>query len=118
MIEAWDRGIEKISEACEETGAARFEIEYEPNGLWMIFHFSGSEKDDKTTVENDGKTRVKTTDAILDGIKKNPNISLADIAEQLGKAVSTVERAATKLQKEGKIIYKGPKRGGHWESLN
>jgi ATP-dependent DNA helicase RecG len=57
MIEAWGRGIEKISEACLESGTARFEIEYEPNGLWMIFHFSDSEVDTKTTVE----TTVKTT---------------------------------------------------------
>ncbi len=113
MIEAWGRGIEKISQACLESGSSRFEIRYEPNGLWLVFYFSGGQGSDKTTVE----TTVETADAIIRFIAEKPDITLAEIAAHIGKSVRAVERAAAKLKKEGKITFKGPKKGGRWEIL-
>ncbi|HPY15917.1 MAG TPA: winged helix-turn-helix transcriptional regulator, partial [bacterium] len=68
----------------------------------------------ETTVE----TTVKTGDMIVEKIKENPSLSLAEIAEMINKSLRAVERASLKLVKEGKIKHVGPKKGGHWEVTN
>ena len=67
----------------------------------------------KTPVETPVKTPVK----ILDYLRKNPNDTLADVASAIGKSLSAVERASSKLVKEGKLRFVGPAKGGHWEVL-
>jgi len=60
---------------------------------------------------------VKTPVKILDYLRKNPNDTLADVASAIGKSLSAVERASSKLVKEGKLRFVGPAKGGHWEVL-
>ena len=61
------------------------------------------------------KTRVQTPDKILKLLADDSTLSLADVAESLSIATSTVERAVAKLKKEGKLVYIGPKKNGHWQ---
>lgn len=72
---------------------------------------------DKTRAKTLVQTRVKTPRQILDLLRQHPEISLVEVAQSLGRAVSTVERAVAKLQADGKLRYCGPKKGGHWEVL-
>jgi ATP-dependent DNA helicase RecG len=50
-------------------------------------------------------------------LKKNPEITLADVAKTIEKSVRAVERTCSKLTKEGKLRYVGPQKGGHWEVI-
>ena len=50
-------------------------------------------------------------------LQENPNLTLAEVATQIGKSVSAVERASAKLVKEGRLKYHGPAKGGHWEVI-
>ncbi len=61
------------------------------------------------------KMRVKTSEAILNLLKNNPSLSLAEVAAHLGKATSTIERAVVKLQQEGLLVHEGAKKGGSWK---
>ena len=63
------------------------------------------------------KISLKTPVKILDYLRKNPNDTLADVASSIGKSLSAVERASSKLVKEGKLRFVGPAKGGHWEVL-
>jgi len=63
------------------------------------------------------KSSLKTPVKILDYLRKNPNDTLADVASAIGKSLSAVERASSKLVKEGKLRFVGPTKGGHWEVL-
>jgi predicted HTH transcriptional regulator len=63
------------------------------------------------------KTPVKTPEAILMLLRKNPKLTLTEVAERLGKSTSAVERAAAKLREQGRLRYQGPKKGGYWEVL-
>ena len=105
-IDSWGRGVEKIRAACKEalllppkfierSGGVLVELRREPV-----------------------KTPVKTPEAILTLLNEQPDLTLADIAKQIGKSVSAVERAAKKLGDQGKLKYVGPQKGGHWEVLN
>lgn len=70
-------------------------------------------------VEKQVKTRVeprpRTPDQILAVLREQPELTLAEVAEAIGRALSTVERAAARLQAEGRLQHVGPKKGGRWE---
>ena len=78
---------------------------------------AASKADAKTRAELRAKTRVKTPEQIQDLLRENPRMTLAEVAAALGRAVSTIERAAARLQADGKLRYQGPKKGGRWEVL-
>jgi len=44
-------------------------------------------------------------------------MTLAEVGEEIGKTPRTVERAAAKLVREGKLRYVGSRKGGSWETL-
>ncbi len=54
----------------------------------------------KTRVETQVKTRVKTPEQLLALLAEQPALTLAEAARHLGKATSTIERAAARLRKE------------------
>lgn len=54
---------------------------------------------------------------ILNEIKKNPVITQAELAEQIGKSVRTVKREMTQLKEKGYICRLNGKRDGKWEVL-
>lgn len=65
----------------------------------------------KTLVE----MQVKTPDQILQMLDENPEMNLAEVASKIGRSLSAVERASSKLVKAGRLRFVGPKKGGHWE---
>lgn len=145
-IEAWGRGIERIVAACEEAGTHRPRFRFDA-GLWAEFPFSkaylalihgrprpvgaaskagatseaspevGGEAPVKTPAKSPVETRVKTPAKILELLAARPEMTLAEVADAIGKSVSAVERASAKLVKEGKLRFVGPRKGGHWEVL-
>src|SRR3546814_17057819 len=75
----------------------------------------------ETRVETQVKTRVgpgqRTPDQILTLLRGQPELTLAEVADFIGRALSTVARAAARLQSEGRIRQVGPKKGGRWGGL-
>ena len=61
------------------------------------------------------KTSVKTPVKILQLLQSHPEMTLAQVAANISKSLSAVERASSKLVKEGRLKYVGPQKGGHWE---
>jgi ATP-dependent DNA helicase RecG len=145
-IEAWGRGIERIIDACRDVGAPEPRIEFDARDVWVTFPFpseylaivpavgeardggrpeSRPESDGKTPVETSVKTSVetsvkasvKTSVEILKLLQGNPDLTLAQVAQSLGRSVRAVELASSKLVKSGRLKYVGPQKGGHWEVL-
>ena len=119
MIEAWGRGIERMLEACRSAEVPKPSLHCEQSGLWVEFGFPKTREKTrvKTRVETRVKTKVKTPVKIIEYLRENPNDTLADTASAIGKSLSAVERASSKLVKEGKLRFVGPRKGGHWEVL-
>jgi ATP-dependent DNA helicase RecG len=137
-IEAWGRGIERIIDACREAGAPEPRIEFDARDVWVTFPFpseylaivpptsevrdggrpeSRPESDGKTPVETSVKASVKTSVEILKLLQGNPDLTLAQVAQSLGRSVRAIELASSKLVKSGRLKYVGPQKGGHWEVL-
>ena len=72
---------------------------------------------EKTLVKTREKTRVKTDTAILRLLRERPELSMAELAESLGRVPSTVERAIRKLRESGHLQRIGPDKGGHWQVI-
>ncbi|MDY0261904.1 ATP-binding protein [Syntrophotalea acetylenica] len=110
-IDSWGRGIEKITDACKAAGLPEPTIEENSGGVAVELMKTNLETRVKTPVE----TRVKTPEAILEALKEDGRLTLAEVADRIGKSVSAVERAAKKLRDQGKLKYVGPQKGGRWE---
>jgi ATP-dependent DNA helicase RecG len=50
-------------------------------------------------------------------LREQPELSFRQIAAQLGKSDSAVERAIRKLRESGQLERVGPDKGGHWRVL-
>ncbi len=72
---------------------------------------------EKTRVQTRVKMRVQTPELILALLREHPQMSLADVAQQIEKSVSTVERAVAKLKTQGRIAFIGPKKDGYWQVI-
>jgi len=71
----------------------------------------------KASVETLVETSVKTSVKILRLLEEDPSMTLAQIATRIERSLRGVELASSKLIKEGRLRYVGPKKGGHWEVL-
>ena len=72
---------------------------------------------EKMRVETQVQMRVKTPDVILQQLSANPHMTLAEVAKQIGKSVTTVERTVAKLKLQGRLAFIGPKKGGRWQVI-
>lgn len=73
--------------------------------------------DADTSAETSAKTSVKTPVAVLELLRQNPEMTLAEVAAAIGRSVRAVEMASAKLVKAGKLRHVGPQKGGHWEVM-
>ncbi len=124
MIESWGRGIERMMETCRQAGVAEPALRYEHSGLWVTFDYdaysstgSVASQIKETPVETPVETPGKTPEKILAILAENPQMTLAALASFIGKSTRAIERAATRLVKEGRLRFVGPRKGGHWEVL-
>lgn len=127
-IESWGRGIEKINRECREHGSEPPVYDFGMAGLMLTFHANpahvqaaATQADggtvQETPVQTPVQTPVKTPERILDVLKVQPDLTLAQVAKAIGKSLSAVERAAARLVTHGRLRYVGPRKGGHWEVL-
>jgi len=61
------------------------------------------------------KTSEKTSEKILQLISKNPDTTIAEIANFLNLTTRAVEKQIKKLQENNRLKRIGPAKGGHWE---
>lgn len=78
---------------------------------------SGEETSREPSVKSSVKPSVKTSGLILDIIRRQPEITIPEMAESLGKSTRAIELQLAKLKKSGKVQRIGPAKGGHWEII-
>jgi len=61
------------------------------------------------------KTPEKTPEKILALLVLNPKLTISELAQQINRSNSAIERAIRKLQKFGRLKRIGPDKGGHWQ---
>lgn len=76
-----------------------------------------SEASVEMTAEMSVETSPRTPERVLALLRRQPELTLAEVARGLGCSARTVERAAAKLQEEGRLRHVGANKGGRWEVL-
>jgi ATP-dependent DNA helicase RecG len=78
----------------------------------VVFEITTQETTPKTTPI----TTPKTTSIILQMIKENPKVSIADLIEAIGDiTIDGVKYHFRELKKQGKIERIGSSRSGYWK---
>jgi ATP-dependent DNA helicase RecG len=123
-VESWGRGIEKIDRECRAHGMAPPAYDSSMSGLMLTFkanpaHLAAALGHESVTapVETPVETRAETPTRILAALAGNPGMTLAQVANVIGKSSSAVERATAKLVSQGRLRFVGPRKGGRWEVL-
>ncbi|MDQ8206859.1 hypothetical protein QEH52_05025 [Coraliomargarita sp. SDUM461003] len=75
------------------------------------------ETSERVKVENEVESKVETPVQILRLLEENPKFTLRQVAVEIEKSISLVEKTTAKLVKEGKLRHVGPKKNGKWEVL-
>lgn len=119
-IETWGRGTLKIARLMEEAGLQAPTIEVKAGFVTVCFALPAGavqKTPGETPGETPGKTLGKTPDLILSRLAEAPDASIPELAQQLGKSESAIERAIRKLRADGRLVRIGPAKGGHWQVL-
>ena len=69
---------------------------------------------EKTLQETLQETLQKTPDRIVDLLMQDGRLSIKELARQIGKSPSAVQRVLNKLQETQVVERIGPHKGGHW----
>ena len=107
-IERMGTGTRDMIRRCTEAGLPEPEFAVSDGFQTIIRRVRGGE-------EPSGKTSGKTSGLILDMIRRQPEITIPEMAEALGKSTRAIEMQLAKLRKSGKVQRVGPAKGGHWE---
>ena len=110
QIEAWGRGIEKITNACKEWGKPEPFYHVRPNEVMIGFN-TGSQFGEKFG-EKFGENR--NTEKILELMRQNPGISAKAIASEINLTQRGVEKCISTLKATGLVERIGPAKGGRW----
>jgi len=126
-IERMGTGTGDMIRLCREAGLA--EPEYSIRGGFVTTIWRETKKtsggNDKTEGKTTGKTEGKTTGkrlsktarAIVDLMRKQPEITIPELAERLKRSISAIEKQVRQLRDDEMIARIGPAKGGHWEVL-
>jgi len=122
LIEAWGSGCVRMIEDCRNLGIPEPDYRYDMGGFWVEFNskvgddVGDSVGDDVGDGVGDGASArlSETSKKILELIKRNPAISIAEIADQIGVTKRSVERSIQKLQQKKMLTRIGNAKTGHW----
>jgi ATP-dependent DNA helicase RecG len=69
----------------------------------------------RTTEKSSGKGSVKSSGKILKLLADIPDMTIPQLAKELGLSTRAVEKQIAKLQQDNLLKRIGPARGGHWQ---
>ena len=122
MIESWGLGIAKMRQACRKQRVPAPKWREEEQGLWVEFNFPKRAKTSvktpvKATARTSGEMSGEMSGEIVRLMQANPAITIAEIAEKLGRTTRTIERLLNRLKTEKMIGRVGPTKRGRWVVL-
>jgi ATP-dependent DNA helicase RecG len=114
QIEAWGRGIEKITEACKEWNKPEPFYKVSTNEVMIGFYADVAIVDN--IVENIVEKALLTNaqSRIVKMISDNPRITTKALAEEIGIAQRNVQVHIKTLREMGLVERVGAAKGGHW----
>ena len=134
-IDSWGRGTIKIIEACKEAGlpdpvlkeqqggflskiyksTEDVRIKYVENTEEVLDPLSVLRKEYRGITEELRKNYGRTAEEIIAWIYLNSDIKMEDMARNMSKSQSTIEKTIKKLREAGLLERIGSTKAGHWK---
>jgi ATP-dependent DNA helicase RecG len=105
LIEAWGRGTLKIVRECKESRLPAPIFTYDLSGFRIEFK------------KEAGKSSEKSSEKIIEMLRTNGSLTIADLADHIGISTRAVEKQLAKLKKENIISRVGSFKGGYWKVI-
>jgi ATP-dependent DNA helicase RecG len=138
IIETWGRGTLKVAELMRTAGLEPPVISVRAGGAVVVtFDVAAARKargwpaesaplqapvktpaGTRTQQKTTGKTTGKTPDAVLQLLARHPNLTVPELAQNLGKSELTIHRSIRTLRESNRLQRVGPDKGGHWQILD
>ena len=122
LVEKVGSGIPRMTNLMAEAGLPA--PEYRTEGFFTAVLYkkqpTSSQNVIENVIENVGEKltgKAKREKDILDMMRQNPNISIAELARSLGVTDRTIARDIAHLQKSNRLTRKGGDKGGEWVVL-
>lgn len=114
QIEAWGRGIAKITDACKSWGKSEPFYKIKSNEVMIGFDTSINVVENivENIVEKNKLTTIQIK--IIELMQENPKITAKAIAEKIGIAPRNVQVHIQSLKKIGLVERMGAAKGGYW----
>jgi len=114
QIEAWGRGIEKMTDSCKEWSRPEPFYRIRTNEVMIGFNTESSivENIVDSIVEKNDLSEVQKK--IIKLMQANPKITAKTIAEEVGIAPRNVQAHIQSLKAMGMVERNGPAKGGRW----
>jgi ATP-dependent DNA helicase RecG len=116
LIEKYGSGIQRVIEYFRRAGLPAPHFENISEGF-MVTVYSGNKLGNKLGDKLGNKLGDKQK-LILEFIRKNPQISLAQLSKNVKISQTAIENNIKKLKQKGILTRIGPAKGGHWEIIN
>jgi len=112
-VEEWGSGLKRISKECAESGV-KVAFKVLKSGFLVTFHRETAKELSPSAGE---ETRGKTRDKILALIRRNPQVTVEQLAKLTGVSAKGVEWNIAKLKVEGRLRRSGSRKAGRWDIL-
>ena len=112
-IERFGSGLKRIDRICKNN-MIKYDYENTRNGFkFIIYRNALNNIIDET--KNDKKKKLnKTEETVLKLLKKNPNVSRQELADNIAKSVKTIQRTLDSLENKSYIRKQGQTRAIKW----
>jgi len=107
LVERIGSGIGRMREQMKEYGLKEPEIEADENWFTIVFR----------RPKPSPAAAQKTTQKILDAIRKDPYITRRELAKIAGVSEDGVKFHINRLKSKGLLKRVGPDKGGYWEVM-
>ena len=128
QIEAWGRGIERMSNACKTDNLLPPDFVITPQSFTVCFHIRDNRQEhrsdehtndistSKSVHRMDSKNTVINEELFLTSIKNNPSVTASELSVLYGVTQRTIEKNIAKFKALGRIYRIGSARGkgGQW----
>jgi len=109
LIESWGTGFHRMLQFCRENGNPDPEFDDRAGAFVVSFR-----KKPENVPENVPENREVS---ICQFMKKNKEITILELAKEIGVNEKTIKRDIEKMKKDNLIRRIGPDKGGYWEVI-
>ena len=110
LIETWGRGTLQIVKLMQDAGLTAPQLQAGADTVSITFALP--------SVPMQEKSSEKSSEKILEFLKREPSLSAKALAEKMHMTSRAVEKQIGLLKKTGKLRRIGPSKGGYWEVEN